>query len=264
LDLPYFYTPANTARVNLVMEFPATNIHFEKNKRGYRAKVNVLGIGYRPNGATGFRFSDAADVNLQDESQLAAFRKQPFHYEVQFEVAPGQYTLKLSFSSGRNDFGGAEAPLSIEPGEGKLTMSGVALSRKQRQIAEPGEEPLLGDRVPLVYRGLLIVPTSDHHFKPQESFGAYLEVYAPALASAQPPAMQFRFQIRERNSGQARMDSGLMNLAPMVRKGNPVVPVALRVPLKSLAPGAYRIEFFAADATGNKTPVRSAEFDIVP
>jgi hypothetical protein len=179
-------------------------------------------------------------------------------------VAPGHYTLKLSFSSGSGDFGRTQAPLSIDPGDGKFTLSGVALSREQRQIAEPGEEPLLGDRAPLVYRGLLVVPTSDHRFKQQESLGTYLEVYAPALASAQPPAMQFQFQIRERNTSQVKMNSGLMNLAPMVRMGNPIVPVGLRVPLQSLAPGAYRIEFLAADATGNKTPVRSAEFDIVP
>jgi hypothetical protein len=45
-------------------------------------------------------------------------------------------------------------------------------------------------------------------------------------------------------------------------KDNPVVPVGLKLPLSSLATGAYRIQLKASDVAGNYSVVRTADFDV--
>jgi len=41
-----------------------------------------------------------------------------------------------------------------------------------------------------------------------------------------------------------------------------VVPLGLKLPLETLAPGAYRVEVRAMDSVGNKAAPRSADFDV--
>ena len=48
-----------------------------------------------------------------------------------------------------------------------------------------------------------------------------------------------------------------------IQKGNPVVPVGLKVNVKDLNPGAYRLVLQAVDGAGNRAPNRSVDFDIL-
>ena len=43
--------------------------------------------------------------------------------------------------------------------------------------------------------------------------------------------------------------------------GSPVIPVALKMPVQSLAPGSYVLELTAAD-TSNKIAKRTADFEM--
>jgi hypothetical protein len=62
--------------------------------------------------------------------------------------------------------------------------------------------------------------------------------------------------------GEAKQDSGLMNVAPLIRAGNAVIPIGLKLPINSLAAGGYRVEVKAVDSTGNSSVARLADFDI--
>jgi hypothetical protein len=53
--------------------------------------------------------------------------------------------------------------------------------------------------------------------------------------------------------GAVKLDSKLVEVTNYMRKGNPTVPVALKVPVDQLTPGTYRMEVIAEDNLGKKT-----------
>ena len=101
---PFFYTGANTARVAVAIEIPSDAIKFEKVKGKMHAGVNVLGIAYKQDGSVAARFSDAVKLDLENQKEVQSFKEKPMHYENQFDVAVGEYSLKVVFDSGRGEF----------------------------------------------------------------------------------------------------------------------------------------------------------------
>src|ERR1700724_4440193 len=100
MEAPFFYPSSNTAQIHLAVEIPASALKFEKVKGKQHASPNILGIAYRPDNSIAARFSDTANVDLDGKKEVEEFQKEPYHYETQFEVASGEYKLKLVFSSG--------------------------------------------------------------------------------------------------------------------------------------------------------------------
>jgi len=47
-----------------------------------------------------------------------------------------------------------------------------------------------------------------------------------------------------------------------VQKGNPVIPIGLKVKVNDLKPGAYRLLMQAVDSAKNNAPSRFVDFDI--
>jgi VWFA-related protein len=261
---PYFYTAPNTARVNVAMEIPTESIKFEKEKGKFHALINILGLVSRPGGAVAARFSDTLKLNFENKKEVEAFKATPLHYESQFDVASGQYTLKVVFNTGGASFGKLESPLAIDPYDSKqFSLSGVALSRTAGRIQDQGsglDAALIEDRKTLVSLGNQFTPSGSNLFKKDEPALLYIEVYAPALATPNPPAVGVQLRILDAKSGEEKFNTGLLNVSKMVTTGNPVVPVGMRLPIANLAPGAYRAEFKAVDAVGRSTSLRDADF----
>jgi VWFA-related protein len=133
----FFYTSADTARVNLAIDMPADAIKFDKDKGKYLAGVNVLGIAYKPDGSVAAKFSDTANLEFVEKKNLEEFQKLPYHYESQFDIACGTYTLKVAFTSGGESFGKLESPLVIDPYDSKqFTMSGLVLSSQMIKVTD--------------------------------------------------------------------------------------------------------------------------------
>ena len=65
----------------------------------------------------------------------------------------------------------------------------------------------------------------------------------------------------DRKGGQLKIDSGLVPVDAYVRKGNPVVPIGLKIPLTGLVAGAYHLELTALDSLG-KSVTRSVDFEV--
>ena len=266
MQVPFFYTSSNTARINLAMDIPADAINFEKAKKKFHGEVNILGVAYKPDGTVGAKFSDTVKLDLENKKELESFKEQPLHYENQFEVAAGQYTFKVAFSAGGETFGKLEKPLVIEPYDGKqLSLSGVALSKEIHRASEVEsglDAELLGGKTPLVVQGMQITPAGTTRFKKTDPGVVYAEIYEPLLASEHPPIVGVQIRIVDRKTGEQKQDSGLVNVANSIRAGNPVVPVGLKLLVESLPPGAYRAELKAGDSVGRFSAVRSADFDV--
>jgi VWFA-related protein len=266
IQTPYFYTSANTARVNLAMDIPASSFKFEKVKGKQHATLNILGIAYKADNSVAARFSDAVDVDLDGKKEMEEFSKQAFHYENQFDVASGQYNLKVAFNSGGDAFGKIETSLTVDPYDGtRFSLSAMALSKDLHRAADMAtglDAALMEDHTPLITHGMQIVPAASYNFKKTDTAVIYAEIYAPLLASASPPQVGMEMKVFDRKTGQAKFDTGMIGAASFIQKGNPVVPVGLKLPVNTLDSGSYRVQLEALDSVGNKSSLRTADFEV--
>jgi len=261
--LPYFYSAPNLAKVNVAMEIGAASIPFLKVKGKPHAELNVVGIASKPDGEAAGRFRDLVNLDFENDKEVEAFRKHPLHYEYQFDLPPGQYQLRVVFSAGEQNFGKAEAPLNIDPWDGRrFAMSALALAKDSLPVADLAsalDDSLLEDRRPLIARSIRIVPSGSNRFRPGEPCRWYAELYAPQ-ANTGVPTVQVR--VFDRVTGRQQMDSGAVGVADFVRPGSAVIPVALDVPVHLLAAGSYRLEVKATDPASGVFALRTTDFEV--
>jgi VWFA-related protein len=263
LEAPFFYTSSNEARINLAMEIPSTSINFDKVKGKYHADVNILGIAYTTDGSAGARFSDEVTLDLEKDD-WKKFTEGPMHYQNQFTVAPGQYKLTVVLSGGGQNFGKYETPLNIDPYDGKtFALSGIALSNDFERLADLGgalDADLLADRTPLVVKDLEVVPSGSDHFKKTDKVALYAQIYDPNLQGEKPPAVKVGYRLIDEKTGKTLFSTGGIDTASFIRKGSPVIPVALKIPLDNVPPGTYRVDVQAIEQGGAQTQIRTAIF----
>ena len=266
IQTPFFYTGPNVARVNVAMEIPADTLKFEKQKGHFQAEMNVLGIAYKPDGSVGARFSDTFKRDFEDKKQVEAFQKSPFHYENEFEVASGDYNLKVVFSAGGSNFGKVQTPLKIEPWSSQFGLGSIALSREYHQAAQMTtlDASLIEDRVPLIAGGSQVIPYGSNKFTKAAPPVFYTEVYEPLLLNADPkdrPVIALQIRVLDRQTKEEKFSTGLMRLDLNGVPDNPRVPMAEKIPVDKVPPGQYTVEVQAEDSAG-KTAVRTADFDL--
>ncbi len=265
-ESPYFYTGPNVARVNLAMEIPADTLKFEKDKGKFHSTINVLGIAYKPDGTVGAKFSDTIDLDLEKD-QLKAFQKESYHYQNQFDAVPGDYKLTIVLSGGGDAFGKFESPLHIDPYDGKtLSLSGVAMTNNATRISDTPtglDSALLEDHTPLIVKGLQIVPSATNHFKKTDNVIMYAEIYEPLLTGDNPPKVAFAYHILERATNKDVMFTGAMPADDFIQKGSPVIPTGLKVNVKDLPAGSYKLLVQAVDSAKHNAPNRVVDFDVV-
>lgn len=265
MQAPYFYTGPNVARVNLVMEIPGDSLVFNKDKGKYHANVNVLGVAYKPDGSVGARFSDTLNLEM-DKDEWKALAKQPYRYQNQFDASPGKYKLSVVLSSGGEGFAKLESPLDIDSYDGKkFTLGGVVLSTNLQKVDEIPTEvdaTLLEDRTPLIVKGMQINPAANYQFKKTDNVTLYSEVYEPLLKTDPSMKIVSGYRIIDKATSKEIFFTGGIPLDGFVQKGNPVVPFGLRVEVKDLAPGNYRLVLLAVDGQNHQAPMRPVEFTL--
>ena len=72
--------------------------------------------------------SATPSISISKRIELKAFQKEPYHYQNQFDAAPGEYKLTVVLSGGGDAFGKFETPLHIDPYDGKTLSASVASS----------------------------------------------------------------------------------------------------------------------------------------
>lgn len=261
---PFFYTSPGTARVNLALDLAGNSIKFNKDKGKYHATLNVLGVATKADGTVAARFSDAVDLEL-DKKQLDDFASKPYHYENQFYVASGQYTLNVAVNAG-DKYGKFEVPLVVDAyDKAQFSMSGLALSKEFHKVSDMSENLdalLLQDRTPLVTQGLQLVPSASSQFKKSDRAAIYLEVYEPANAEGSAPKVSLKLSILDEKTGKSELEAGVPDTGASVVPGNPVIPMGVPLPLSTLQPGTYVVELSATDSAGHSTTARKAVFSV--
>ncbi len=267
MQLPWFYSGPNVARVSFVMDIVPTAVQFAKVQGKLHGEFDLLGVAYKPDGSVGARISDTVKLDFDSQQQADAFLKTPYHYSNQFEILPGQYDFRIAVSSGDHGFGKAEMPLSIATWDGKaLAMSGLALSHDTHPVPDHGGgslEELLPERDrALVSNGMELVPTGVNQFRANEQGAFYFEVYEPPLRQRD---LSVRVRMLERSSGKQVNDSGLMKAEPYIRPNDSVIPFVMKLPIAGagLPPGAYKLEVSVVSSAGEASVVRTADFDVI-
>jgi len=261
----FFYTAADTARVHVTAEISTAALKFTKVSGKLHATLDVLGFASDRGGAIRARFSDAVEFNIPGKKEEEQFKQQPYRYEHDFPVRAGNYDLKLVFGQERENFGKVEAPLVIEPWDGKqFALSGVVLSKESRNPAggQPAEALFVSEHVPLVSRGLQFVSSGNNRYKKNDLAFVYFEIYEPLLRNPDPPKVMVQLVIIDVKSKTVRIDSGRLGVSDRILAGNPVVPVGLKVPIDTLEPGTYSLVLKASDSAGNASGLRHIEIEV--
>ena len=258
IEAPFFYAAPNVARVHVAMEMATDAVRFENAKGKLHAEINILGIASAPDGAVAARFSDIVRLDFNKKEDADKWRQTSLHYEKEFKIVPGRYNLSVVFSSGGENFGKAETPLTVPVYDrGQFALSGVALSREARPASELGLEPALIDEgTPLIAGSMQVIPTGSNVFTRSEQAFCYFEVYSP---DSQDTAT-LRLRILDRKTGAQKWDGGVAKLPPPTA-GKPAIPVGLSVPIGSLPSGSYALEVTATDGA-DKTVKQTADFEI--
>ncbi|HEV1286734.1 MAG TPA: hypothetical protein VNU44_15540, partial [Bryobacteraceae bacterium] len=267
MQAPYFFTGANVARVNVAMELPAASFKFGKEKGKLRSSLNVLGIAYKKDGSVGARFSDTVKIEYENQKEVEEFQGKIYHYENQFDVASGEYNLKVVFSAGGENFGKLEQPLVVDAYDiKKFNISALALSTHFQKVSDSDprlETALLEDRTPLIAEGFHVIPAGSAKFKKTDKAAMYFEIYEPALVDAEPPkGLAVGLQIRVFDAkGATKSDSGGFRIPVPEKGGNPQIPFAAQIPVATLDPGMYKVEVTSVDSLKN-TFARTAVFEV--
>ncbi len=272
MQLPWFYTAPNAARVDLALDIAPSALKFQKEKGKLHGEFDLAGVAYKADGTVATRVSDTVKLDFNTQQEADAFLKAPFHYENQFDIAPGQYTFRMAFSSGSSDaqgFGRVEMPLKVEPWNGQaLSVSAVALSHGAHPAADLAsglDVSLLEGIRPLIARGTEVVPTGTARFQRNEQGFFYMEIYEPLLTAAKPdaplPPVRIRVRFLNRATGEVKSDTGAQPAAIFERAGNPIVPILSHLPIASLPAGGYKMEVSVMRETGDPV-VRTADFDV--
>ncbi len=265
LQAPYFYDAPNVARVSVAMVVPGTAVAFEKQKGKFRSDMNVLGFALKSDGSVAAKFSDSLHFDLENKKEVEEFGEKPLHYDNQFDVAPGQYTLKVVFTAGGKEYGKVETPLNIDTYDGKqFVLGGIAFSTETHPITGDGtqESELVEDKVPLVAGNVQITPSGTDHFHKTDPAVIFTQIYAPLLKDEKPPSIGLQLKVVNTKTGELKQDTGFMNMSAHVKAGNPVVPVGMRLLVADYGPGQYRAELKAMDTAGHVTGVRSINFSV--
>ncbi len=268
MQAPYFYKSANVARVAAVMEIAPANVAFKKEKNKFIGQLDILGIANKEDGSAGARFSDVVKFEFDSQAEVDQFKRTPYRYENQFDIASGQYKLAVVLGAGGESFGRLQTTLQIEPYNGnEFSLSGLVLSKEFRPASQgiAGlDEFLIDDRKKLVSDGAEIVATGSSKLSASGPAVLFIEIYEPLLVKPDPETpliVAFQIRVLDRASSEAKADTGMMQLDLRGKQGATSIPLALNLPLKGLAPGAYVLEFQALDSAG-KSAKRTAPFEI--
>lgn len=268
MQTPYFYTSDAVARVDVALEITPSDLNFEKQKGKFHADVHVLGVAFREDGGVGARFSDTLKLDFSDKKQVEQFKQKPLHYENQFDIAPGSYKLKVVFTAGGSSFGKLETPLAVNAYDNAhLAVSSLALSKQFLRVSDAGlglDAALIEDRIPMISGDVQVIPTGTTQFTKGEPALFYVEFYEPHLLSTDPEhplAVGIQMRVLDRQTGEAKADTGLLRLDLPKDQASPVIRLAERMPVDKIAPGSYVLELTAQD-TANEFAKRTADFEM--
>ena len=260
---PFFYEAGGAVRVDMTIEIPSPALDPTETNGKLHASMDVLGLAYNMGGAVAARFSDTVKFDFENRQQFDDFLRRPLRYEHQLRIAPGNYKFKLIFRTAKGRFGVVETPLAVEPFDAEqLSLSAIALSRDVQPISQEAlQEETEQGKKPLIFRGNRITVAGSDVLSKAGVAEAYFEIYEPPASGAEPLQLTMHLRLLDAQSDEQKWDSGDVDLSALAKSGNPVIPVALRLPVATLPPGTYHAELTVKDSAEGEA-ARSIQFRV--
>ena len=270
-----FYATSGMSRVDLTAEFPWQTMQRRWVKNVLQAEIGILGLIYtKKDHALAARFSDLGCCS-QDKPNLArgnmpskvySYFDQvsiPTRFETQVQLAPGEYEAVVVVTDGEK-FGRAKIPITVEDRDAvHLGISSVLLCGRFRPIPAPSKEaPERDDSfVSLVSNDIEFTPAAQLRFHRDKLLVAYFELYPPTNHTLADVGATVHLRVLDTKTGELKINAPSMKPeAPQSATG--AVTSALKIDISSFTPGTYSLDIQASDASGYKTPVRTASFSV--
>jgi VWFA-related protein len=253
MQVPYFYTGTDRARVRLALDIVPAGMTFQRKGNVFRGQMDVTGTTLHTDGGQASRFEESLNVDFDNRESADAFTRAPFHYEHEFLLLAGSYVVQMTVGVGQTK-NKLTVPLNIEPWhEDAFGIGGIAFCT-EGETADGG--------TPLAAGGKEFVTTGRTRFKHGDRIYLYTEVYDPQLTQARAPSLALEYRVVDRTTGELKKDSGMAGINSYVRPGNSVIPFATALPVDALPPGGYRLEIRTTHSSGPDVVTRSTDFEI--
>ena len=268
MQVAHFHTGRNIARTAVAMEIDPAEIAFKREDGKFRATLNVLGLARREESAAAARFSDAVKLEFATAAEVDAFKRTPYRYENQFDIAPGEYTLAVVVAAG-DKFGRLEEPLVIAARPtSEFALSALALSTDfkdtDKSVDAALDELLVDDRKKLLMNGVELVLAGSKKLNEAKPAGVFFEIYEPHLTDVdarEKLVVAIQIRIIDTFTTRVHRDTGLLRLDLAGQGLNPVIALGQTIPIKDLTTGSYILELQAVDSAGSFAK-RITEFEI--
>ncbi len=279
------------ARVVVSTEFVSPQIKREYRHRECVLGLYILGMVYAADGKLVAQFGDTLEGwRVFADSGGCEHYSIPRLYDTQVDLSPGTYELRVVVTDGKGNFGKARVPVRVDYLGGELlSMSDLVLTDIFRDASEMLQdfglslESIGVKPTPLVSSGIQFFPSFLHSsphadysaavgvrrlthggdetgtFTKHDAVSLYLEIYDPLLEK-ENTEVQFEVRVTNLSTGKVKINTGPMNAAKSVQKGNAAVPVAVGLDMKMLHKGSYRLEVRAFDSAGRQTAWKATEF----
>jgi hypothetical protein len=181
-----------------------------------------------------------------------------------------EYVVEVLLSDGEH-FGRRKVSLRVEDvAASQLSISDVALCERVRKMpTDPVDVPAAfsGRYIPLVSNTVEFVPDKKARllkFPGSQNLGLYFyfEIYAPQTLGPTGAGLQAHLRVVDPRTGEIKINSQAVDLAPYLNPGSPFVFVGRGVRLDSLDVGSYEMEVQATDSSGRSTPWKKAAFTV--
>jgi VWFA-related protein len=259
-EVPYFYTAANEARVDVAAQLPASDVVFTKEKGKYRADVNILGVAKLSDGTVAAHFSDEVTMDLEKDD-YEAFQKKPMQYENQFLIAPGKYNFTLVVGGGPDKFSKLESSLAVDPFDGKkMALSSPVLSNQMAKLSDDTaalDAELISDKVPLIVKGIQLTPSSSNHFKKSETLGLYAQIFVPQLGSSDMPP-----SLTGAKPADGAASAPAANAAPATSAGASTAPATAGTAAAAPAATQVKVKYVIQDVKTKKVVYATSPIDV--
>jgi len=186
-------------------------------------------------------------------------------FEARLDLPPGDYNLQAVIRDGKQ-FGRTEIPIHVEAFNGtQLAISDIALGKNHRPVMagsqrDPDRSP--DQLIPLVSKGVEVLPTADTRFKAGVAIDFYLEVYSPLQSAPPTGKTEVDMRVLDAEMGQVVKEVRPADTAPYRMPGDPIIPVGGGIDITNLPSGSYKLQARATDSTGQSTAWSSVAFSI--
>jgi VWFA-related protein len=268
LELHYFQLNRAEYFVPLAVKIPGSELALSRRRGADYTRIDFIGEIKDEFGSTVANVRDKVDIKLSGAT-AAELARRPIEYDGGFTLLPGRYKLKfLARDAVTGRIGTYETPFvvpNLNKEEKRVAISSVVLS-SQRAAREDVLAVAAKDKgkahelSPLVQDGRKLIPSVTRVFSKAKEFFVYLQAYQQGTDAPQPMQAYVTFF-----QDGAKAFETVPALAAQTQPNRlRTTPIAIAVPLESLAPGEYVCQVTVVDANRRKAAFWRAPVLVIP